>query len=387
LLGNLKGSYKKELDRFYHQINGGIISQSDITKPAVSAARKHLRPEVYLELNRQAICQFEQNAPIETLHGFRLLVIDGTLLRLPSVRSIRNHFGERRGGQGVACPIGRMSELYDPLNKLTIEGILTPVSIGEREHAHQLLLNLQPNDLVILDRGYPSFTLFKTVTWMNANFCARMTGKWAVVKRFLESGLKEQILDLYPSYAAARECTELGIDKSPIKIRLTRIELSSGEIEVLATTLTDPKVHPYDLFARLYHQRWFVEEDYKCLKLPLEIENFTGKTVHSVYQDCYPQILAKNITSILSFDARTRVKRDHIKQKYAHQINFAYALSKTKEVMVRLFRSTKSDFVKYLTTLGHLFSKVTEPVRPGRKFPRNHRIYKRVYHSNRKCIA
>lgn len=195
MLGNLKGSYKKELDRFYHQINGGIISQSDITKPAVSAARKHLKPEVYLELNRQAICQFEQNAPIETWRGFRLLVIDGTMLRLPSVESIRNHFGERRGGQGVACPIGRMSELYDPLNKLTIEGILTPVSIGEREHAHQLLLNLQTNDLVILDRGYPSFTLFKTVTWMNANFCARMTGKWAVVKRFLESGMKEQILD------------------------------------------------------------------------------------------------------------------------------------------------------------------------------------------------
>ena len=387
LLGNLKSSYNKELDRFFHQISGGIISQSDITKPAVSTARKHLSPEVFLELNRQAICQFEQNVTLDNWHGFRLLTIDGTTLRLPSVGSIRNHFGERRGGQGIACPIGRMSELYDPLNKLTIESVLSPINIGEREHAHQLLLHLMPNDLVVLDRGYPAFSLFKAVTWMNANFCARMTTKWAVVKNFLNSDLKEQIIELSPSGTAIKECTDLGLDKKPLKIRLLRIELSSGETEVLATTLTDPQLHPYDLFAELYHQRWFVEEDYKSLKLPLELENFTGKTVHSVYQDCYAQIFAKNITSILSFDARRQIKRSGKKDKYAHQINFTYALSKTKEVMVHLFHSTMAGFEQYLKALENLFLKITEPVRPGRKFPRNHRIYKRVYHSNRKCIA
>ena len=387
LLGNLKSSYNKELDRFFHQINGGIISQSNITKPAVSAARKHLAPEAFLELNRQTICQFEQIAPLDTWRGFRLLTIDGTTLRLPNVDLIREHFGERRGGQGVACPIARMSELYDPLNKLTIEGLLSPINIGEREHAHHLLLYLMPNDLVILDRGYPAFSLFKTVTWMNANFCARMTTKWAVVKNFLESGLKEQIIELKPSWSAVNECTELGIDKEPLNIRLLRIELSSGETEVLATTLTDPKLLPHKFFADLYHQRWFVEEDYKSLKIPLELENFTGKTVHSVYQDCYAQILAKNITSILSSNARVQIKRSGIKEKYIHQINFTYALSKAKEVMARLFHSTMADFELYFKALETLFLKITEPIRPGRKFPRNHRIYKRVYHSNRKGIA
>lgn len=387
LLGNLKSSYNKELDRFFHQINGGIISQSDITKPTVTTARKNLDPEVFLELNRQYVLHAEQNLPLTTWNGFRILALDGSTLRLPNCPSIRDHFGQRSGGQGVACPMGRISQLYDPINKLTIESILTPIDIGEREHAHQLLLNLMPNDLVILDRGYPAFTLFKTISYTNADFCARMTTKWAIVKQFLKSGLKDQIVYFNPTRANSKECADLGFDNDPIMIRLLRIELSSGETEVLSTTLTDQDVYNYNLFADLYHQRWFVEVDYQFLKLPLEIENFTGKTVHSVYQDCYAQIFAKNITSILSFEARREIKRSGKKQIYEHQVNFTYALSKTKEVMTRLFYECSSNIKSLMNILEQLFLKITEPVRPGRKFHRNQRVYKRVYHYNRKCIA
>lgn len=387
LLGNLKSSYNKELDRFFHQINGGVIGCSSVTKPAVTVARKHLEPDAFLDLNNQLISIFEQEATLATWHGFRILAIDGTTLRLPDVAEIRQHFGERSGGQGIPCPIGRMSELYDPLNKLTISGILTPINIDERNHAHQLLMYLMPKDLVILDRGYPAFSLFKAITSMNGNFCARMTTHWKVVKDFLNSGLKEQIIDLAPTANAVSECIDMGLDKAPMAIRLVRIELSSGDTEVLATTLTDSTIYHYDLFAELYRQRWFVEEDYKTLKLPLELENFTGKTVHSIYQDAYAQLLSKNITSILSFEARKQLKRSGKKGKYVHQINFTYALSKTKEVMSRLFHSTRAGFEELLKILQALYLKITEPVRPGRNYPRNHRIYKRVYHSNRKCIA
>lgn len=387
LLGNLKSSYNKELDRFFQQIKGGTIGCSDITKPAVSTSRKYLKADTFLELNSQALNIFERDAALSTWHGFRLLAIDGTTLRLPNVKEIRQHFGERSGGQGTPCPMARMSELYDPLNKLTINGILTPIHVDERDHAHQLLLHLMPSDLVLLDRGYPAFSLFKAITSMNGNFCARMTSHWKVVKNFLNSGLKEQIVDLPPTESAANECIDMALDKAPVTVRLLRLELSSGETEVLATTLTDSTIYHYDLFAELYHQRWFVEEDYKTLKLPLELENFSGKTVHSVYQDTYAQLLAKNIVSFLSFEARRQIKQSGKKGKYVHQINFTYALSKTKEVMVRLFHATRADFEELLKTLQTLYLKITEPVRPGRKYPRNHRIYKRVFHSNRKCIA
>ena len=387
LLGNLKSSYNRELDRFFHQINGGIISCSDITKPAVSIARKQLDPNVFRELNCQVINLFEQEAHLETWHGFRLLAIDGTTLRLPKVEEIRKHFGERSGGNGSPCPIGRMSELYDPLNKHTISSILTPISIDERYHAHRLILHLMPNDLVTLDRGYQAFSLFKSILSMNGNFCARMTGHWKVVKDFLKSGLKEQVVDLIPTASMAKECVDMGLDKDPMTMRLLRIELSSGETEVLATSLTDSTRYHYDLFAELYHQRWFIEEDYKTVKIPLEIENFSGKTVHSIYQDCYAQILAKNIASILSFEVRKQIKQAGMKGKYGHQINFTYALSKTKEVMAKLFYTTRSGLDELLKIFSDLLFRRSEAVRPGRSYPRNHLHYKRTFHSNRKSIA
>ncbi len=387
LLGNLKGSYNRELDRFFQQTNGSGIGDSEITKSAVTIARKYLMPETFLDLNDQTIKIYEKLAPLKTWHGFRLLSIDGTLLRLPNVKEIYEHFGGRSGGQGIPCPMARMSELYDPLNQLTIRGIITSIHVGEREHAYQLLPYLKPNDLLLLDRGYPSFSLFKTITSLRGHLCARMTTHWKVVKDFLSTGLEEQIITLSADQKAINECMDMKLDQTPISMRLLKILLPSGETEILITTLTDLETYPHELFVDLYHQRWFVEEDYKTLKLPLEVENFTGKTVHSIFQDCYAQILAKNITVILSAEARNQIKQKGKKGKFVHQINFTNALSKTKEIMIRLFLATRSELDKLLGTLYSLYCKRTEPVRPGRSFPRNHRIYKRVYHWNRKCIA
>jgi hypothetical protein len=39
-----------------------------------------------------------------------------------------------------------------------------------------------------------------------------------------------------------------------------RIELDSGETEVLITSLLDQTRYPYAVFKDLYHQRWPVEE-------------------------------------------------------------------------------------------------------------------------------
>jgi hypothetical protein len=94
---------------------------------------------------------------------------------------------------------------------------------------------------------------------MHGNFCARMTSHWKIVKDFLKSDLKEQVVNLTPAASVAKECIDMGLDKAPITMRLLRIELLSGETEVLATTLTDLTRYHYDLFAELYHQRWFVE--------------------------------------------------------------------------------------------------------------------------------
>jgi hypothetical protein len=51
----------------------------------------------------------------------------------------------------------------------------------------------------------------------------------------------------------------MGLDTSPLSLRLVRIELDSGEVEVLITSLTDSQTYPHDIFMDLYHKRWPVK--------------------------------------------------------------------------------------------------------------------------------
>ena len=86
----------------------------------------------------------------------------------------------------------------------------------------------------------------------------------------------------------------MGLDLKPLKLRLIRIELETGEAEILITSLLDQQIHSYDQFAELYHLRWPVEEDYKTMKHWIEIENFSGKSVLSIYQDFHAKVFSKN---------------------------------------------------------------------------------------------
>jgi len=89
----------------------------------------------------------------------------------------------------------------------------------------------------------------------------------------------------------------MGLNANPLKVRLIRVELESGETEILATSLTDMKKYPVELSSDLYHCRGPVKEDYKTLKYRLQVVNFSGKTVHSVYQDFHAKVFSKNKAS------------------------------------------------------------------------------------------
>jgi len=69
----------------------------------------------------------------------------------------------------------------------------------------------------------------------------------------------------------------MGLDVSPLRLRLIRVELESGEIEVLITSLTDEQKFPYEIFMDLYHKRWPVEVDYLFMKQRIEIGNFPAQ--------------------------------------------------------------------------------------------------------------
>ena len=207
-------------------------------------------------------------------------------------------------------------------------------------------------DLVLLDRGYPAYWLFNLIMSMGSDFCARVSAtKWKIIRKFVSSGKRETIISLPVFSTSIEKCKELGLELTPLKVRLVRVELDSGEVEVLITSLTDKDALPYECFAELYHLRWPVEEDYKKLKSWIEIENFSGKSVESVYQDFYAKVFAKNLTAILASTTSRDIDAAYKTRKYAYQINYAQAYAEMKRMIPLLFLRSKDAVSEIISAL------------------------------------
>ncbi len=166
---------------------------------------------------------------------------------------------------------------------------------------------------------------FSQLNSKGSHFCARMPlGSWGVVDDFLKTDQNEAIVELKPSHQAIKECQQRGLPTDSFDIRLTRIELETGEIEVLATSLLDTEAYPYEVFKELYHLRWPVEERYKVMKSRIEIENFSGKSFESIYQDFHVKVFTMNLTDLLTKPAQIVIEQNNKNKKLDYQISNNY---------------------------------------------------------------
>ena len=343
-------------------------------------SKKKLKAEAFVELNTKTVQYFNKHANPLTWHGFSLKAVDGSTVKLPNFPDIVEHFGAWNPRQGDPLPMARISQLFDPLNGITHHALIAPKSMGERGLAAEHFEHLNERDLVLLDRGYPAFWLFKLILFYQANFCSRVScKKWKIIRKFMESGRLEQVITLPIPATSIAACKNLQLDTHPIRLRLVRVELDSGESEVLITSLVDTEKYPHQLFAELYHDRWPIEEDYKVMKCRIEVENFSGKSPLSVYQDFHAAVLSKNITAMLVASAREKVASATASRILDYKSNFTQALSTMRDTIVVLLNGSRKTILKIISDLLETIAKAMEPVRPGRKYPRNHK------RAQRKC--
>lgn len=373
LLNMVKRSLQDELDEFFKLLNNEDVAIRIVTKSAFTQARKKLKYQAFVELNEKQVSYFYDHFNPQTWYGFRLLAVDGSTSELPRTTEVIEHFGVWHPAQGKPCPLARVSQMFDPINKVTLDAIIAPKAQGERVLAALHFIHLKVNDLVLLDRGYPAFWLFALILKQGAQFCARMPlSGWQVVEQFVASGLPEQVVTLHPGDKACKDCQARQLSIKPLTVRLIRVELNTGEIEVLATSLLNETKHPISIFKELYHQRWPVEESYKVMKSRIEFENFTGKSVLAVYQDFHAKVFTMNLTAILAHPAQEVVRQNSQEKKHVYQVNMANALTKMKDTVVLLFQRTA--IFQLLYRLWQAMTQVIEPIRPGRSYPHKKRV-------------
>lgn len=255
-------------------------------------------------------------------------------------------------------------------------GLYKSMGSGEQGHALNHFDYMRKGDLILMDRNYPCFHLFSQFSTRNIEHCSRVkSGSWSLAKQLKNSDDNELFGEIYPSKLAKRKCVELGFPTSPIKVRLIKVILKSGEVEILITSLLDTRRYPASLFRDLYFQRWGIEESYKEFKHKLEVENFSGKSVLSIFQDVYAKVFSLNITNILASNAKQKLKKKKAKHRY--KINRTNAISKVKGLLPILF--CEETINKILKGVLELFLINPIPIRKNRVYERNFSSHAKRY--------
>jgi len=383
LLNMIKHALQDELDEFFKVLQQQKVAEPVVTKSAFSQARQKLKHTAFIELNQVQVAYYYQHFEPLCWQGFRLLAIDGSMSELPATPAIAEHFGVWHPHAGGTCPKARLSQLFDVLNKVTLDACISPKAMGERALAATHFHHLNPGDLLLLDRGYPAFWLFAAIREQGADFCARMNlTDWQVVRDFLASGEQERWVDLQPAYEARKVCAQKDLSLAPIPVRLVRVELPDGRIEVLVTSLLDAVRFPYEVFKELYAHRWPVEEDYKQMKSRLEVENWSGTTVEAIYQDFHATVFSKNLAAILAQPAQEEVQQQTKLRKYPYRVNMTNLISKLKDTILYLF--VDPQILPLLKSLWKQMTRVIEPVRTGRSVSRKKSVKRKRYPLNYK---
>ena len=372
----VNGSLQSELSRFFQVVKNKPITSEGVTPAAFCKARKKFSFTAFKALNNCLTEILYKSKSVSLWNGFRLLAVDGSVVVLPESDELYEHFGKSRDLS--SHPSARLSQLYDVSNNISVDVQVAPHSVGERTMALRHLEHAREGDLILYDRGYPAVWLFILHQQKNVDFCARVIEDGSnVYKEFANSNKPEATVTLPCIEKSLRKCKVLGLPTSPIKIRLVRVDLGNGNYEILATSLRDRRQFPRKIFKDLYHQRWFVEEDYKLMKSRLEMENFTGLSAEAIMQDIHAKVLTKNLAAVAILEAEVIAREKYKGRQHKYRINFSYALSQLKDNIIR-FSLCLAD-TDLTALLIKQIAKAVDAVRPDRKFVREKdRMRKRI---------
>lgn len=363
-----------------------------VTSSAFSQARQHLKHTAFIELNQEAIVRVTyRDGEYARYKGFRLLGVDGSMVYLPRSPEIIAAFGGTRPNQHSQAiePYGQASVLYDVLNHIALDSILAPAKSYEVDLAIGHLAQTQPDDLLLFDRNYPSYIFLATLVQRQRHFvgrCSQASFK-PVQQMFTGAGPDSQIVTLKAPTNQLKKVRALGLPRA-ITVRLVRLVLASGEVEVLVTSLLDEGLYPTADFGALYFLRWRSETFYDVLKNRLLLENFTGKTVEAVKQDFYATLYLTGLETLLTQEAQATLDTRTTTNLYPQRVNQAVAFNAIKNQVMELLQ-TETDEAVLLAQLTELFLSKPTLVRAGRSVPRpKFSAYKRLqFHKRFKKIC
>jgi Transposase DDE domain len=373
ILRGYKLSFQNALNKVFHAL-GDLFRVP--TPSALTHAQQKLKPAVFTHLNHSFVTGFYQLAEaheVRRWRGHRLLATDGTFLTLPDTPDTRAQYTVQTNQHaGADCVQALCGVLYDLRNDLGLRLHLSARQGEVRTLRDSLWSATQPGEVLVLDQSYADYSLLADAQAQPRHIIVRLPrGRFAECEAFWISSLPEQIVTLaLPHTPTTRAFVAQHHLASHLRLRLVRVLLSSGEVEVLLTTLCDAQAYPAHDFQPVYGERWGEETFFDRFKNIFEVERFSG-TAAAVEQEVYGVFFLMTLESILTKPAQAALAQQGAarKTKFVPQVNRAESYVALLDRVVLLLLSPQAD-AEVLAELHHLFSKNPTLQRPGRQFVR-----------------
>lgn len=356
---------------------GDSMGTEPVSKQAFSQARNRLSYTAFEAMHADGIRVNYSMAPKGGLwKEYRLIACDGSTLRLPESEELAKEFGRWKTREGIteSPPIARISEYTDMTTKLVLNGKIAPCKVSEDELAREQLNEVvatmrkygQEKMLFVYDRGYPSEEFIQQHLDLGVDFLFR-----------LPKNFNRAVKAIYESQEAESFVFSEG---SPM-LRILQFDLSSGERELLITSLRDYHRFSQEDLSSVYQGRWTsMEEGYKRQKVTMQMENFSGKTVEAVKQEYWATLTMGNLIEMGCIEIEGHWIPGNLPKR---QVNRSVVFGSTRDATMEVILSERPA-----DGCTEHFQKIARrcmiKVRPDRRFsrakvgkPKNHHVYRR----------
>jgi hypothetical protein len=171
---SLRGqSQQVALDSFFSSLSDSPLACRGVSDRAFAKARAHLHMPALAALNDWLVQRADDAGLVARWNGLRVVAADGSVL-MPAVRACTRT-------RGLAAREQRLFALFLPGAELSLHVCVYDPLGSERQLLVESLEHLGPQDLLVLDRGYPASWLVSLLQARGIRWCMRCDndGGWA----------------------------------------------------------------------------------------------------------------------------------------------------------------------------------------------------------------
>jgi hypothetical protein len=274
-------------------LSGGQASAVQATKGAISQARTRLGPEVMRQLAERVLQPIAApEAPGAWYRGLRVMALDGSCMDVADEQANAEYFGYPASTRGAsAFPQLRLMGLVECGTHVVAAAELAPYGTSEKALAAQMLpAKLKPGMLVLADRGFYSFKLFRIGCATGAMLAWRVSAtiNLDVVRELPDGSFLSTVYDSLDTKRGAGQTVRV------VEYALEGSAKPTKDSYRLVTNILDPEQAPALELAALYHERWEIESVFDEFKTHLRANStvLRSKTPDLVKQELWGLLLA-----------------------------------------------------------------------------------------------